>query len=105
MLMYEDAATKVVPRSKRKDMVEEAHSGVMAAHLNAKKLYRQIKKTLFWNGMQADIEKWSRACTKCFLARVHEKNTPPLKPVVTTAPFELVGIDLVVCPQEETVTR
>ncbi|EYC39508.1 hypothetical protein Y032_0653g1175 [Ancylostoma ceylanicum] len=95
IVTVDNIVVKVVPRSKRKELFEEAHASALAGHLNSKKLYRSMRRKVFWNGMQADIEKWSKSCSKCFLARTHEKNVPPLKPIVTNAPFELVGLDLV----------
>ncbi|XGW13215.1 hypothetical protein V3C99_013667, partial [Haemonchus contortus] len=90
-----NTAVRVVPKSKRKALFDEAHGGAMAGHLNGRKLYRQLRKIAFWEGMEADIAKWSKECSNCFLSRAHERLTPPLKPFTTSAPFELIGLDLV----------
>ncbi|EYC40353.1 hypothetical protein Y032_0618g710 [Ancylostoma ceylanicum] len=95
VLLEDDRSMRVVPKSRRKAILEEAHAGAMAGHLNGKKLLRKLKKSLFWEGMEADVMKWARSCKDCFLTRPHEKHIPPLKPITTSKPFELIGMDLV----------
>ncbi|KAL6733094.1 hypothetical protein Aduo_003776 [Ancylostoma duodenale] len=45
--------------------------------------------------MDADIIRWSKSCKDCFLTRPHERFVPPLKPITTSKPYELIGVDLV----------
>ncbi|KAL6738325.1 hypothetical protein Aduo_011885 [Ancylostoma duodenale] len=85
----------VVPKTRRRTVFDEAHGGAMAGHLNGRKLLRKLKKMVFWEGMEQDIMKWSRSCRECFLARSHQRNIPPLKPITTSRPFELIEVDLV----------
>ncbi|KAK6061721.1 hypothetical protein COOONC_00611 [Cooperia oncophora] len=58
-LVLENSMVKVVPKSKRRKLFDEAHEGLLAGHLNARKLYRKLKKIVFGEGMEADISKWS----------------------------------------------
>ncbi|EYC17457.1 hypothetical protein Y032_0030g2059 [Ancylostoma ceylanicum] len=44
--------------------------------------------------MRQDLAKWWRECRSCFLPNTKAKNTPPLKPIVTTRPFEIIGVDV-----------
>lgn len=46
-LIWENFTVTVVPKTKRKAVFEEAHKGVMAGHLNGRKLYRQLKRRVF----------------------------------------------------------
>ncbi|EYC35032.1 hypothetical protein Y032_1180g3735 [Ancylostoma ceylanicum] len=94
-MMTEAGMVTVVPKTRRRAVFHEAHGGMMAGHLNGRKLLRNLKKMVFWEGMEQDIMKWSRSCRECFLARNHQQNIPPLKPITTSRPFELIGVDLV----------
>lgn len=51
-MMLENNSVRVVPKSKRRELFDEAHSGAMAVHLNGRKSYRQLKKTAFREGMK-----------------------------------------------------
>ncbi|KAK6050396.1 hypothetical protein COOONC_12099 [Cooperia oncophora] len=44
--------------------------------------------------MRQDIVKWTRECQRCFISNNTTGQVPPLKPIVTTRPFEIVGVDL-----------
>lgn len=83
-LVLENAVVRVVPESRRRQVFDEAHKGVMAGHLNGRKLCKRLKKVVFWEGTDKDISKWSKECASCFLARFHGIHVPPLKPFTTT---------------------
>lgn len=91
-----DGATsrRVVPPSRRRAAFEYVHSGLLAGHFGPKKVMRQLSKTLFWEMMSRDITKWSKECRECLCHNKRHPMTPPLNPIVTTKPYELVGIDL-----------
>uniref|UniRef100_A0A7I4YHH5 RNA-directed DNA polymerase n=1 Tax=Haemonchus contortus TaxID=6289 RepID=A0A7I4YHH5_HAECO len=84
----------VVPRSQRRNIFEEAHSGTLGGHFNAKKMFIQMKKSLFWPGMLQDLVSWCRGCQKCFLTNGRAGNVPPLRPLAVTRPLQIVGVDL-----------
>ncbi|PIO74142.1 hypothetical protein TELCIR_03858 [Teladorsagia circumcincta] len=44
--------------------------------------------------MVQDINKWTRECQRCSAHNVRLSIIPPLKPIVTTKPYETVGVDL-----------
>ncbi|KAL6743631.1 hypothetical protein Aduo_016651 [Ancylostoma duodenale] len=94
-LFLEDGSmTKVVPKSKRRELFDEAHAGSLAGHFNARKLTRQLKRIVYWEGMQQDISKWCKECKNCFLANNKTRKIPPLKPFTVTKPFEVIGVDV-----------
>ncbi|EYC05399.1 hypothetical protein Y032_0082g1560 [Ancylostoma ceylanicum] len=94
-LFLEDGSmTKVVPKSKRRELFDEAHAGSLAGHFNARKLARQLKRIVYWEGMQQDISKWCKECKNCFLANSKITKIPPLKPFTVTKPFEVIGVDV-----------
>ncbi|KAL6726387.1 hypothetical protein Aduo_008362 [Ancylostoma duodenale] len=94
-MVREDTMVKIVPKSKREKVVKEAHEGALTGHFSARKLWRQLRKIVFWDGMLSDVVRWTKRCQKCFLTNTYEKNVPPLKPITTSAPYEFIGIDLV----------
>ncbi|KAK6009174.1 integrase core domain protein [Ostertagia ostertagi] len=85
---------RVVPMSKRRAVFEEAHSGLLAGHFGPKKLIRQLSKRLFWETMKRDITQWSQECRECLCHNHRHPMIPGLKPIVTSMPYELVGIDI-----------
>ncbi|EYB94484.1 hypothetical protein Y032_0171g324 [Ancylostoma ceylanicum] len=44
--------------------------------------------------MRRDIILWTEECRDCFCHNGRHDMVPPLKPIVTTKPFELVGVDI-----------
>ncbi|KAK6036328.1 hypothetical protein COOONC_26167, partial [Cooperia oncophora] len=70
----------------------EAHHGTMAGHFGARKVFQQLRKHVFWPGMRQDIVKWTRECQRCFISNNTTGQVPPLKPIVTTKPFEIIGL-------------
>ncbi|EPB65351.1 integrase core domain protein [Ancylostoma ceylanicum] len=93
-LVENDRLRKVVPPSKRKDVFKEAHYGLLAGHFGAKKVLRELSKRLFWESMRRDIMLWSEECRECLCHNGHHALVPPLKPIVTTEPYEVVGMDI-----------
>ncbi|VDO06369.1 unnamed protein product, partial [Haemonchus placei] len=93
-LLDNASVRKVVPASKRKAVFDEAHSGLLAGHFGPKKMIRQLSKELFWETMKRDITQWSQECQKCLCHNHRHPMTPGLKPIVTSKPYELVGVDI-----------
>uniref|UniRef100_A0A7I4Z234 RNA-directed DNA polymerase n=1 Tax=Haemonchus contortus TaxID=6289 RepID=A0A7I4Z234_HAECO len=84
----------VVPKSSRYEIFHEAHSGTFAGHFSAHKLLNRLRKEVFWPTMVHDFHKWTRECQRCFAHNVRPRMTSPLKPIVTTKPYEIVGVDV-----------
>ncbi|KAL6730448.1 hypothetical protein Aduo_001424 [Ancylostoma duodenale] len=94
-LIREDGtAARVVPRSKRRVVFEEAHERCLAGHFSARKMCRMLKKKVFWETMDKDVASWVKGCRKCLLGNPRPSVTPPLKPFVSSKPFECVWADL-----------
>ncbi|RCN38569.1 integrase core domain protein [Ancylostoma caninum] len=55
---------------------------------------RTLKKKVFWETMDRDITAWVKGCRKCLLENPRPSVTPPLKPFVSSKPFECVCADL-----------
>ncbi|KAL6738274.1 hypothetical protein Aduo_011837 [Ancylostoma duodenale] len=94
ILKEDGTSVRVVPKSKRKEVFEEAHKGSLAGHFAVKKLLRLLKNKVFWEGMDRDVVKWHKECRECFLANPRKSQMPPLKPFVASKPFEIVCADI-----------
>ncbi|KAL6738855.1 hypothetical protein Aduo_012354 [Ancylostoma duodenale] len=58
-LFVEDGSmTKVVRKSKRRELFGEALARSLTGHFNARKLARRLKRIVYWEGMQQDISNW-----------------------------------------------
>lgn len=84
----------VVPKEKRRQLFDEAHSGSLAGHFAAKKMTPLLKNSVFWEGMDQDISRWVRECRERLLANPRQALVPPLKPFLTSKPFEIVCVDV-----------
>ncbi|EYC19204.1 hypothetical protein Y032_0025g1233 [Ancylostoma ceylanicum] len=94
-LLREDGSpVPVVPQSHRRDLFDESHSGVLGGHFHARKMFRTLKKVVFWPGMYQDLVSWCKSCHQCFLTNRNTENIPPLRPIEVCRPFQIVGVDL-----------
>ncbi|EYC42134.1 hypothetical protein Y032_0541g3182 [Ancylostoma ceylanicum] len=84
----------VVPKSSRHAVFQGAHAGTFAGHFSAHKVLNQLKKEVFWSSMWQDVHRWTRECQRCYVHNPKSAIVPPLKPIVTSKPFEAVGIDI-----------
>uniref|UniRef100_A0A7I4Z206 RNA-directed DNA polymerase n=1 Tax=Haemonchus contortus TaxID=6289 RepID=A0A7I4Z206_HAECO len=84
----------VVPKGSRYEIFHEAHSGNFAGHFSAHQLLNRLRKEVFWPTMVRDIHKWTRKCQRCFAHNERPRMTPPLEPIVTTKPYEIVRVDV-----------
>ena len=48
----------VVPRNRRRDLLELAHSTPMAGHLDVNKTYSQIQNHFYWPGIKRDVHQF-----------------------------------------------
>lgn len=105
LLLENDRHRKVVPPSKRRAVFDEAHAGLLAGHFGPKKIIRQLSKSLFWETLNRDVHKWSKECRECLCHNAQHPTVPPLKPIVTTRPYEVVGIDVLELGQTSSGNR
>uniref|UniRef100_A0AC34GI57 Uncharacterized protein n=1 Tax=Panagrolaimus sp. ES5 TaxID=591445 RepID=A0AC34GI57_9BILA len=49
--------------------------------------------------MGKDIASWTQVCMKCFAHRSHVRDRPPLNPISTVMPMEIVGMDIAEMPR------
>ncbi|RCN42221.1 integrase core domain protein [Ancylostoma caninum] len=53
-----------------------------------------LSKEFFWETMRKDVLQWADECKNCILHNQKSEMTPPLKPILTTKPYEMIGIDI-----------
>uniref|UniRef100_A0A7I4XX54 RNA-directed DNA polymerase n=1 Tax=Haemonchus contortus TaxID=6289 RepID=A0A7I4XX54_HAECO len=94
MYTEEGALVCVVPKSARYEVFHEAHAGELAGHFSAFKLLKKMRKEVFWPTMTQDVSRWTKECQRCFVHNPRPVGIPPLKPIVTTKPYELIGVDV-----------
>ena len=83
----------------RRRLFEEAHGGRFGAHLSNSKVHSELNKHYWWEGMHADITRWSRACLVCATHSPGRGARPPLAPIPVSGPFDRVGVDVVQFPR------
>jgi len=86
-----------VPRTMRKETLDEMHASSMAAHLGQASTYTRTKERFFWPTMMKDCMAYVRACDVC-----EQRKTPKnqlkqglLGNFEVGCPFDRIGIDLV----------
>lgn len=71
----------VLPTVDRKHVFDEAHNGVLGAHLREAKIHGQLAKHYWWPRMCADITTWCRERRTCAAHHVGNVVKPPLTPI------------------------
>ena len=91
----------ILPSNDRKLIFEEAHSGVLGAHLREAKIHGQLAKHYWWPPMCAYIASWCRECQICAAHRVGYPVKPLLTPIPVAGPFDRVGVDFIKFPKSK----
>ncbi len=82
----------VVPKHLRKNIFELYHD--MNNHSRS---YEKIKEKFFWLNLEDEIIELSNSCLVCQKTKKpNQRVRAPLKPIVVTRPFQLLGIDAIV---------
>ncbi|KAH7723371.1 gagpol and env protein precursor [Aphelenchoides avenae] len=84
----------VVPKPETKVVFDRFHNGVFGGHAGWFKTTGMMEKYVYWPSLRPDVKKWIKACFTCARHKKQRKTVPPLKPIVSTHPYELVGIDV-----------
>ena len=96
----------VVPKSLRRDIMDEIHAGRFGGHFALKGLYGILCQHYYWDGMYADAQAYCRGCLTCAAYQgAGRKSKPPLQPIPVRGPFERVGVDILEMPKTERDNR
>jgi transposase InsO family protein len=91
--LTENGRVLVVPASRRTQILEEYHLGV--THASQDRMLDLFKVRFYWPGMTRDIRDFVSACLECNKVKpAQPTHHGLLRPIVTTKPFEIVGIDI-----------
>ena len=89
----------VVPKSRRADLLHEAHANCFAGHFSAKKVYDRLRRHYWWKGMRADVYHFCRKCLVCASRKGPGRPVrSPLVPIPVGGPFHRVGVDVLQLP-------
>ena len=80
----------VIPQQLRQDLLQRIHEG----HLGVEKCKRRARDTVYWPGINKDIERMISRCETCQKHRNKQPKEPMVLADVPTAPWHKVGMDL-----------
>lgn len=84
----------VVPRQLKVDILEHHHDSPFTGHRGFESTILSINKRYYWNYMPSEVKAYCKTCQKCQtynFACIH--NRAPLKSIVTTRPWQMLGLD------------
>ena len=55
----------LVPRSLKKEVLQEVHDGVMGGHFGCRKTYEKVKLKYYWYELKNDVNNWVLSCDIC----------------------------------------
>ena len=85
----------VIPWTMVETILSLYHNQKMMTHPSRDRLFAMLKSRYFWPKMYNDVNNWVNACLVCRKAKpVKPTYHGLLQPIVTTRPFEIVGIDI-----------
>ena len=82
----------VLPKKFHRLVYKELHEEM--GHLGADRVLNLARERFYWPHMQRDIEQYVGRVCRCMKQKPPAvKPRAPLQPILTTSPFELVGVD------------
>ena len=94
-----DVPRVVVPRQLRGQIMEEYHGGSLAGHFSGPRLYKTLARRWWWEYMYRDAMNHASSCPYCAIVEgTGRKQKPPLQPIPTERPFQIVGVDIMELP-------
>ena len=92
----DDIIRILVPKGRRKAVLELAHTHMLAGHFGRKKTFTRLSAKFLWPRMWLEVKEYVRSCGGCQLASRKDKARAPLQPLqVETEPFHKVAFDIV----------
>ena len=98
VLYYKDRVCVPNDNDLRKAILEEAHSGSFAIHLDSTKMYQDLKMSFWWSGMKKDASKFVTKCLVCQRVKAeHQVPSGLLHPIrIPKWKWDQITIDFVV---------
>lgn len=83
----------VVPRSKRKEILQEYHNNYSGGHLGINKTIDKIRRQFYWCDLSSDVKDWIQSCEVCQKVKAR-KSIGHLQVHNVGQPWERVAIDV-----------
>jgi hypothetical protein len=82
----------------RKLILEEAHFSPYTVHPGGTKMYRDLKRCFWWNGMKRDVVEFVEWCSTCQQVKAeHQRPAGPLQPLeILIWKWEAIAMDFLV---------
>ena len=86
----------LVPKGRRKKVLELAHTHSLAGHFGGKKTFARLSGRFLWPRMWVEVKEFVRSCSGCQRASRKDQARAPLQPLqVESEPFSKVAYDIV----------
>ena len=96
----DDGTLRLIPPTNwRERLFAEAHGGRFGAHLSDAKVFSELRRHYWWDGMRRDVTHWTRGCIVCTTRSVGRAVRPPLTPIPVAGPFDRIGVDVIQLPK------
>ena len=80
----------VIPMKMRTDILKKLHQ----SHMGIEKTKLRARETVFWPGINRQIEDMVKACETCLTNRSQQRREPLIPSEIADYPFQMVGTDL-----------
>ncbi|XP_032367401.1 uncharacterized protein LOC116686492 [Etheostoma spectabile] len=81
----------VVPKRETKEVWGMYHDKM--GHPSGERTLTTLQRRCYWPRMNEDVREWTAACPQCVCAKAGAEVKVPLLPILTSYPFEVVGVD------------
>ena len=85
----------VIPKSLRKHYLAACHDSTLSGHLGVTKTLQSLKQKYWWKNMRKDVRQYINSCKTCQSSKNPTRSKGELQPIVSSSPFEIVGMDFV----------
>ena len=90
-----DSLQLIVPRELQREVLWNAHDGLLGGHLGQKKTREKALKKFYWRGIHEDCNNWVNTCDVCARQkRPQRKPHAPLGSMATGAPLDHLPTDI-----------
>ena len=85
----------VVPQTRRRLIMSQAHDSPLGGHLGSDKTVSKIKDNYYWVNFKADVREYCRQCEECAARKPKLKHKKaPMRPYVIGSPMERITTDI-----------